>query len=150
MKDLDYFYISYSRRDQELVSQLSGDLRKSGINIWVDVQEISAGANWVELIQRALDGASGVIVVLSPDSVMSKWVETEVDFAQDHQKPIYPIVIRPVDLPLSLSNFQVINFSSSYSEGLSQLLQVLPKGMVSEEPIEPREEKSKGFFSSSK
>lgn len=71
-------FISYSNRDKRFVSRLAEDLRgREGIDVWLDKWEINPGDRIPERIEEGLCEADGFILVLSPESVDSQWVEYE-------------------------------------------------------------------------
>ena len=47
-------FISYSRKDLNLVNQLAQDLKGAGFNVWWDVSDLKGGDTWVRTIQTAL------------------------------------------------------------------------------------------------
>lgn len=70
-----YFFVSYSRADLEQQRRIVTELRKRGINAWVDTENLIPGSPaWEREIERSIRGASGVIVLLSPDANDSQWV----------------------------------------------------------------------------
>jgi len=71
-------FISYSSKDKEFVKQLATDLRmREGIDAWLDQWEINPGDKIPEMIEAGLSKADFFILVLSPDSVNSQWIEYE-------------------------------------------------------------------------
>lgn len=71
-------FISYSSKDEEFVSRLAMDLRtREGIDVWFDQWEINPGDTIPEKLEEGLSEAEVLVLVLSPDSVNSRWVEYE-------------------------------------------------------------------------
>ena len=62
-------FFSYSRSDSEFVLKLAKDLRNAGANIWLDQLDIKAGSHWDSSIETALNTATHLIIVLSPDGI---------------------------------------------------------------------------------
>jgi hypothetical protein len=58
-----YVFISYSRQDRHFVERLSRDLQLSGIRTWTDIDDITPGANFEEVIERSLFAAKVMIYV---------------------------------------------------------------------------------------
>ena len=70
-------FISHSSRDNPFVRQLADFLAlDAGIKVVLDDQ-IGYGQNVVTKITKALDSSDFVLLVLSPDSLTSPWVEAE-------------------------------------------------------------------------
>ena len=70
-------FISYSRKDIDFVRRLAGDLEKAGYDVWWDLTDLQGGDDWPRVIPSAIESSQFVIVVLSPNSVISDWVEKE-------------------------------------------------------------------------
>ncbi|MFQ5632140.1 MAG: toll/interleukin-1 receptor domain-containing protein, partial [bacterium] len=84
-------FICYARDDKEFVRKLANDLRAAGVNIWMDVLDIPAGARWDRAVDDALDACARLLIVLSPEAVASENVLDELAFALDEKKPIVPV-----------------------------------------------------------
>ncbi|MET9951153.1 toll/interleukin-1 receptor domain-containing protein [Streptomyces sp. NPDC006339] len=88
-------FVSYSRRDstfaERLHRELSGRLRE----VWVDWLDIEPSARWRERIDEAIRGSDAVIVLLSRDSLRSKYCWLECERALALRKRVLPIVIDP-------------------------------------------------------
>ncbi|MFJ2932226.1 toll/interleukin-1 receptor domain-containing protein [Streptomyces sp. NPDC087219] len=88
-------FVSYSRRDsafaERLHQQLSGLLRE----VWVDWLDIEPSARWRERIDEAIRGSDAVIVLLSRDSLRSKYCWLECERALALRKRVLPVVIDP-------------------------------------------------------
>ncbi len=133
---MPYVFISYSRKDAAFVERLYADLKSNNINAWVDTYKISPGQNWDRTIHDALENASALILVISPDSMASQNVHAEYLYALEMDKPVLPIVVREASIPLQLRLLQYLDFRDSYELGLSKLIGAL-KSRWSPESIEP-------------
>src|SRR5579859_1225393 len=69
-------FISYAGSDGEIASHLADDLARAGINVWFD-RKIRPGDNWQDQINRHIEDAEAVVVVISPESLRSQWVRHE-------------------------------------------------------------------------
>jgi hypothetical protein len=90
-------FISYSRRDSELIRALHARLTAEGRDIWVDWKDIPPTADWLEEIKRAIEAADTFVCVLSPDSLTSEICRIECDHALHCSKRIVPVVVRDVE-----------------------------------------------------
>ena len=124
-----YFFISYSSADTALQQKIVAELRERGVNVWVDIENLVPGSPaWEREIEKSIRGASGIIVLLSPDSNNSEWVRREVSFAEEHDKPIFPVHIRGDEndsIPLRLSSHQRVDLRRNFSKGLDNLANAL-------------------------
>jgi hypothetical protein len=116
-------FISYSRKDLPFVEHLAADLKEAGLDVWYDVSRLGGGSRWRVEIEKALRNSQYVIVVLSPDSVASEWVEREFLFASSLGLVIIPLMYRSCALPLNYVNINYIDVQgSNYSHNFNQLL----------------------------
>jgi TIR domain len=68
-------FLSHSSKDKPFVRDLADALEAGGeIKVWLDEREIDYGENIVLKIADGLD-ADFILLILSPDSVDSKWVK---------------------------------------------------------------------------
>ena len=87
-------FISYSRRDQEFVTRLAGDLNAQVAGVWFDQSTIQVGQRWHDEIMDGIRVCKAFILVLSPDAAESRYVREEVNKALELGKPIIPILYR--------------------------------------------------------
>ena len=97
---MEQVFISYSRRDLAFVKRLSADLQASGLKVWYDLSGLEAGTRWGREIQNALRESRYFLVVLSPNSCESEWVEREFLFASNQKLKVIPLLYRECELPL--------------------------------------------------
>jgi small GTP-binding protein len=119
-------FISYSRKDLAFVEQLASDLKATGIDVWYDLTTLEGGALWANEIQKAIQSCQYVIVVLSPNSIASEWVNREFLYAQKLRKKIVPLYYRPCDIPLGFHSLNRIDVQgNNYKKNFQEILQVL-------------------------
>ena len=96
-------FCCYAREDQDLMKKLRTHLmplqRRSLIKLWSDI-DINAGDEWEEEIQKHLDTAHMILLLVSPDFMASDYCySTEMERAlQRHEKQearVIPIILRP-------------------------------------------------------
>ena len=89
-----YVFVSYNREsDRSYVEQLVAYLRKAGISTWVDTSDIEYGGQWAEQLEEAIAEASAVAVVMTPAAESSRWVKREINFAEDRNQRILPLLL---------------------------------------------------------
>ena len=110
-------FISYSRKDLSFVKKLAADLEKTSLDVWYDVSDLGGGSRWRIEIEKAIRSSQFVIVVLSPDSIASEWVEREFLFASNLKRKIIPLLYRPCELPL---NYLDLNYIDVQGENYDQ------------------------------
>lgn len=134
-----HVFISYSRRDEKITRALSGYLKSKNIPIWVDTDRLEPGTNlWEKEIEQAIVNAEIVIVILSPDAKESKWVRSEIHYAESYQKKIVPVLIRgdiTSSIPLGLMITQFIDLRKENIPQLNKLTEFLINSLKSLQPI---------------
>jgi hypothetical protein len=119
-------FISYSRKDIGFVRKLAGDLEKAGYEVWWDLTDLRGGDDWPRVIPTAIESSQYVIVVLSPNSVISDWVEKEYTQALSLRKKIIPIMLAQAKVPFSLNTINYVDFTGEdYAANLNNLLSAL-------------------------
>jgi hypothetical protein len=119
-------FISYSRKDMESVRKLAGDLEKAGYDVWWDLTDLHGGEDWVRRIPAAIEESQFVIVVLSPNSIASEWVEKEYTQALSLHKKIIPLMFVQSTIPFALNTINYINFSTGlYEDNFKHLLSAM-------------------------
>lgn len=119
-------FISYSRKDLAFVEQLAADLKTAGFDVWYDMSGISGGAAWKVAIEKALRDSESVVVVLSPESIASEWVDREFLFASQLNLKIIPLMYRACELSLNYVNLNYIDVQGlNYQKHFPRLLHAL-------------------------
>ena len=97
-------FISYSTRDQEFAQRLYADLQSRGVRCWFAPHDVQAGKKLHEQIDHAIRIHEKVLLVLSPDSMNSEWVKTEIAKARKREVEQKKHIL----LPIRLVDFEVI------------------------------------------
>jgi Tol biopolymer transport system component len=119
-------FISYSRKDLVFVERLVEDLKKANLDVWYDLSGLEGGARWRKEIQDAIKNSQYVIVVLSPDSVESEWVEREFLFASNLKLKIIPLIYKQCELPMNYLNLNFIDVQgNNYRKNFGEILEAI-------------------------
>ncbi|MDQ3934219.1 MAG: toll/interleukin-1 receptor domain-containing protein [Actinomycetota bacterium] len=96
-------FISYSHRDRDVAFALRDCLDRNGVRVWIDVWRMGIGRRITEELGHALAGSNYVVVLASPHSMSSPWVQAELDTALQaelHGEALLLIVVvEPCSLP---------------------------------------------------
>lgn len=119
-------FISYSRKDSEILRTIAFFLRDQGFKVWVDNEKLIPGTpTWEESIENAIKSSLALIVILSPDSKGSEWVRREITYADQFHKRVFPVLVRgseDMSIPLRLVTRQYVDFRQGEEAGLNSLL----------------------------
>lgn len=89
---MSHIFISYSHQDRDYAHKLEGALLQRRFDVWID-DRINYGSQWPQVIQDQLDACAALILVMSPRSWSSTWVQNELARAQAKGKPILPLLL---------------------------------------------------------
>lgn len=84
-------FVSYSRKDSEIVHQIVAELEQEGFDLWIDRDGIESGDAFKHVIVKALNACKVVVFFASEASNSSPWTEKEIGIAVDNKLPIIPI-----------------------------------------------------------
>lgn len=120
-----HVFISYSRRDDLVMRRVVAFLRKQGIKAWVDNERLIPGTPiWEQEIEKAINGAYAVVVILSPDAKNSEWVRREITYADQYHKRVFPVLVNGDEdssIPLRLITRQFVDIRTNEDIGLNSL-----------------------------
>ncbi len=123
-------FISYYHGDKEFADQLISDLGSAGHACWIDTSAIKGGDEWVLTIADGILNSYALVPIVTLRALQSKWVQKEILWAQQKNKPIIPVILEDVMGEkgfLSLVDCQGVTlFNSDYITALSKLIRSLP------------------------
>ena len=122
-------FISYKREDQLRVMPLVDLLKNQGWAVFWD-QEIPPGENWRSWITQNIFDSRCLIVAWSELSINSRWVVDEVDDAKAAGKPIFPVMLDDVQLPLGLRAEQAVDLSQWDKSAVAPVATKLLEGLT--------------------
>ncbi|HEX2907664.1 MAG TPA: toll/interleukin-1 receptor domain-containing protein [Phototrophicaceae bacterium] len=88
---MSHVFISYSKKNKDYAVQLVNKLRDEGFDVWIDDRQLRSSEDWWSSIVSALWGCAAFVVILTPDSDASRWVQREIMLADQRSKPIFPL-----------------------------------------------------------
>ena len=126
-------FVSHSSRDDEFGLRLVHDLRRElggDEAVWYDSEGgLYGGDSWWRRIVSVLEKCDVFVIIISSNSMNSKWVMKELDIATGEGKRIIPILYRQCDIPADLRAIQYISFLDTvpYSVAFDRLMQALKR-----------------------
>ncbi len=123
-------FISYAREDMDFVQRLVTALTADGRDVWVDFEDIPFASDWWEEIQTGIDASEALVLVISPDSITSRYCNLEVNYAVKNNKRLIPVVFREpgnAQPPQEIAALNWIFFKDpeAFNAALSQLLETV-------------------------
>jgi hypothetical protein len=133
-----HVFLSYTRRDHEQVEPLVKALEQAGVNVWLD-NDIRSGDSWWSVLQNAIREASGFIVVLTPHTAESAWVEREIMSADESKKDIIPVLLSgewSTSVSPMLVTRQVLDLrGGKFEDGFRRLVELIKKQQIPTTPV---------------
>ncbi len=125
-------FISYSHKDKDFVNRLAAHLVKAKTHVWVDTWELNVGDSLITTIQRAIQEASALLVVLSKSSAESEWCKKELSAGlirelEEKRVVVLPVLLDDCIIPLFLRDKVFADFRTNYDEGLRRVLEAIAK-----------------------
>jgi len=105
---LEYYscFISYSGKDHEFASRIHDDLQANGVRCWFAPHRVQAGKKLYEQIDTAIQLHERLLLILSPDSIKSEWVKTEIAEARKREIKEGNRVLFPIKFNIPFDELQ--------------------------------------------
>ena len=125
-------FISYSRRDADVVESIVSQLEAEGIEAWIDREAIKPGKQWRKQIVEGIDTAEAFVLNLSPNSAASDNVLKELNLAEEALEPfILPVMLSETEIPdemrYQLAGTQFIAYYLDSKRGVQDLIAEIKK-----------------------
>lgn len=91
-------FISHSSQDRAFAERLNADLRAKNLRCWFPSEDLKIGDRFDERIEESIRHFDKVMVVLSENSVKSRWVEREMSAAREREDRENRTVLFPIRL----------------------------------------------------
>lgn len=90
-------FISYSRKDQDLIDTLVKWLNRNGYDPIVDKREIKAGDQLDMKLKAMIDQSDVFLAVGTPNYMNSDWCKKEVEYACHKRKEYLPVLFEHIE-----------------------------------------------------
>ncbi|MEZ6031992.1 MAG: toll/interleukin-1 receptor domain-containing protein [Planctomycetaceae bacterium] len=135
-------FVSHSSVDKQLVERIVKELESRDLQVWFDKYEMGVGDSIVQGIDQGLSDADYFLLILSPNSVKSNWVQRELNAALMEETSkrgivVLPAIIKDCEIPTLLKDRIYADFRSDFDIGLNGLLRVLKQESATALSIEP-------------
>ena len=125
-------FLSYAREDEAAAKQLADAISRAGHHVWWD-RHIQGGSRFSTEIDRALKSAQVVVVLWSPASVDSAWVQDEAAEGRDSGR-LVPVSLAGTRPPLGFRQFHTVELVNGAGADLDNLLAAISKTVGNNEP----------------
>jgi hypothetical protein len=99
-------FISFSTKDQDFADRLYADLQAKKVRCWFAPHDLKPGQKLHDQIDVAIRVHEKLLLVLSPQSINSEWVKTEIAKARKREVKEGRRMLFPVRLGISFKELQ--------------------------------------------
>jgi transcriptional regulator with XRE-family HTH domain len=121
-------FVSYSHVDADVVDAIAGRFEEDGINYWRDEKDMYVGEVIDQAISKGIQQSLLFMIVLTPASINSRWVERELNEASfetiEGRKVLLPVVAKDLrigDIPPRLRSRLFVDLSANFDAGYARL-----------------------------
>jgi len=100
-------FVSYSRRDGEVVYPMVAEVEAAGRQVWIDKDEIHAGGNWAGMIVRAIRDSDTFCLMCSAEAFQSDNVRREIYIADKYKRKLLPVRLDFAEMPEDFEYFLI-------------------------------------------
>ncbi len=129
-------FLSYAHNDGFLAKKIASALENEGLSVWNAEREILPGDNFAEKISEALKASDAMVVLLTPESLKSKWIQWEIEYAlgnKSYNRRVIPVLVGSEEnlslesIPWILRKLQMIRLSKpeQTEEEINQITEAL-------------------------
>lgn len=130
---LPRIFVSHSHKDNAWCEQLVEALKRAGLDVWFDKQGLYVGAQWVKRLEEELQQRDVFLIVLTPDSWASHWVQEELLLALGQRKQILGIMHKQTQMSGFITNRQLLAADGQTAEQAARLV-AAALGVASQPP----------------
>lgn len=124
-------FISHSSKDKPFVRKICRNLWEKGYQVWLDEKELVPGDALSLRLSDALQQSRVVIVVVTENSIQSKWLSFELSKATERMVEgncrIIPILKGNIEVPSELKGLIYADFRKSFKQGMEAVFSALSK-----------------------
>jgi hypothetical protein len=128
---MSHIFISYSRADKDCAYKIQRQLEAQGFKVWIDKNDIPAGAPFPMEILQAIRGAAAVLILWSKNSAGSHFVGKEIEVAlsqnMSRSMPVIPVWLDGHPLHLQLESLNAISLTDCSDDLIDILFSKLPE-----------------------
>lgn len=144
-------FVSYAADTKPLAEELTRALEQAGMHTWVDFKDLVPGQAWQSELERALDRADSILVLVSPNSRATprqeaEWSTVLAKVWSDTGKRLIPVVVGDDEAPPFLRRYVPVRIDpetnpSAWIEQVVRTLQAPPPPLrdLSKEDVQVRE-----------
>jgi len=124
-------FLSYSSKDEEWAERIRLELEARGIKTFSPARDIRVGDNITEKVTEGIVKSQAFIILLSPESVQSKWIMRELRIAQSLRRGrIFPVLLKDCEIPEIIKHIKYLDVREDLSSAMAGLAAIIGKGQA--------------------
>src|SRR5713226_4692031 len=105
-------FVSYASEDFGVAQEVEREVRRRGLDVWLDRHALHAGEEWIKSIDGNISSSDAVIVILTPRSRVSPYVDFEWSYALGKGIKVIPLLLEPTEKYPRLDPLQHLDFTN--------------------------------------
>jgi len=122
---MGYTFVSYSRKQLYFAEAIALHLQKQGVEVWFDLQQLGAGADWAATLKAGYENCERLVLVASQSALASPYVEVEWATALKNGREVILAVVEDVDIPEKLRGCPTYDFRTWFKRPIQRLASYL-------------------------
>jgi hypothetical protein len=121
-----HVFLSYAHADRLVAERVAAALRDAGLDPWFDAWDLQPGDSIADRVNTALASSDVFLVLLSPNSVSSHWIQAELNSAlaselKNRGISVVPALIEDCDVPAVLADRSMVDMRDDLDGGIGKL-----------------------------
>lgn len=121
-------FLRYASNDREVAHKIVEKLKEEEIRVWFDEYELQPGDSIAKSIENTISASDYLIVLLSPSSVSSTWMQKELGATLSNDLifrdiTLLPALIADCEIPEFLSSYQYLDLRIDFEDGMNRLVE---------------------------
>jgi hypothetical protein len=119
-------FLSYAEADKEVALRIADALHGVGLKVLFNAWELAPEDSIATQIKQAVSSSDFLLILLSPRSVASRWMQSELNIAlaremKDRAITVIPAVIEECEIPPFLAGQQYLDLRYDLTSGIQRL-----------------------------
>ncbi|NLX08359.1 MAG: TIR domain-containing protein [Chloroflexi bacterium] len=131
---MSHIVLTCAQAEQTFAQQLAVQLQQRGLIVWPVLDEADASSIPFDS-EQALEGASHVLIILSPASMASDTLLEQCTRALSLNRPAILLVREPIPIPERLHGLPQVNFHGRFLLAIEELVELLRESGAPTRPL---------------
>ncbi len=121
-------FLTFASADKEIAQKIVDELRERNIHVWFDAYELQPGDSIAQALEKTISASDYLVVLLSPNSVNSEWMQKELGntLFRDliiRDITLLPVIIADCEIPKFLASYQYLDLRPDIEHNVKHLVE---------------------------